>query len=52
MRVRVTCSAPLPVTTDAASAPGTAPTTLAAPSGQLGRCDSIVAIVPQEPLNP
>jgi len=58
MRVRVTCSAPLPVTTDAASAPGTASaattpaTTLAAASGQLGRCDSIVSIAPQEPLNP
>ena len=54
MRVRVTCSAPLPVTTDAASAAGTASpattpaTTMAAASGQLGRCDSIVAIVPQE----
>jgi len=51
MRVRVTCSAPLPVTTDAgaAASPATAPTTtLAAASGQLGRCDSIVAIVPQE----
>ena len=51
MRVRVTCSAPLPVTTDAAAAasPATAPTTtMAAASGQLGRCDSIVAIAPQE----
>ena len=60
MRVRVTCSAPLPVTTDAATAtaPGTASpamaptTTLAAASGQLGRCDSIVAIAPQETMNP
>ena len=54
MRVRVTCSAPLPVTTDAASAAGTASpamapaTTMAAASGQLGRCDSIVAVTPQE----
>jgi hypothetical protein len=51
MRVRVTCSAPVPVTTDAAAAasPATAPTTtMAAASGQLGRCDSIVAIAPQE----
>src|SRR5689334_10971376 len=43
MRVRVTCSAPVPVTTDASSAasPAMAPTTtLAASSGQLGRCDS------------
>ena len=51
MRVRVTCSAPLPVTTDAASAASPAmapPTTTAAASGQLGRCDSIVAIAPQE----
>ena len=53
MRIRVTCSAPLPVVTDAASSPGTGTaspagavptTTLAAASGQLGRCDSIVAI--------
>jgi hypothetical protein len=53
MRIRVTCSAPLPVVTDAAASPvtgtaspaGAAPTTtLAAASGQLGRCDSIVAI--------
>jgi len=51
MRVRVTCSAPVPVTTDAgaAASPATAPTTtMAAASGQLGRCDSIVAIAPQE----
>ena len=51
MRVRVTCSAPLPVTTDAGAAatPAMAPTTtMAAASGQLGRCDSIVAVVPQE----
>jgi len=51
MRVRVTCSAPVPVTTDAgaAASPATAPTTtMAAASGQLGRCDSIVAVVPQE----
>ena len=58
MRVRVTCSAPLPVTTDAASAPGTASpamaptTTMAAASGQLGRCDSIVMIAPQEAMAP
>jgi hypothetical protein len=42
------------VTTDAASAAGTASpamapaTTMAAASGQLGRCDSIVAVTPQE----
>jgi hypothetical protein len=58
MRVRVTCSAPLPVTTDAASpastaSPAMAPaTTMAAASGQLGRCDSIVAIAPQETVAP
>jgi hypothetical protein len=45
MRIRVTCSAPLPVVADAMASPATgAPTTLAAASGQLGRCDSIVAI--------
>jgi hypothetical protein len=49
MRVRVTCSAPVPVTTDAAASPAMAPgATMAAASGQLGRCDSIVAIAPQE----
>jgi hypothetical protein len=58
MRVRVTCSAPVPVTTDAGSAasPAMAPiaptTTMAAASGQLGRCDSIVAIAPQETMAP
>jgi hypothetical protein len=46
MRIRVTCSAPVPVVADAMASPATgAPTTtLAAASGQLGRCDSIVAI--------
>jgi hypothetical protein len=55
-RVRVTCSAPVPVTTDAGSAasPGTAApaTTLAAASGPLAGCDSVVAIAPQETVNP
>jgi hypothetical protein len=53
MRVRVTCSAPLPVVADGASpAAGTPTTTLASASGQLGRCDSIVAITPQEAMAP
>ena len=56
MRVRVTCSAPLPVTADAAVAPGAAspatggPTTMAPVSSPLERCDSIVAIAPQETM--
>jgi hypothetical protein len=53
MRIRVTCSAPLPVVAEAASpAVGAPTTTLAAASGQLGRCDSIVAIAPQETMAP
>jgi hypothetical protein len=58
MRVRVTCSAPLPVTADAAVPPGPAspamgaPATMAALSSQLARCDSIVAIAPQETMAP
>src|SRR5262245_40051216 len=55
MRVRVTCSAPVPVTTDAAPAPGSASpamapaTTMAATaSGPLAGCDSIVNVTPQE----
>jgi hypothetical protein len=60
MRIRVTCSAPLPVAVEAspaagAAAPGpAAPATTmaaAAPSG-LARCDSIVAIAPQETMSP
>jgi hypothetical protein len=52
MRIRVTCSAPLPVVADAMAAspaPGAPTTTLAAASGQLGRCDSIVAIAAVAP---
>ncbi|HEV7498351.1 MAG TPA: hypothetical protein VGQ33_00050 [Vicinamibacteria bacterium] len=49
MRVRVTCSAPVPVTTDAAS-PAMAPTTMAAASSPLAVCDSIVAMAPQETM--
>ena len=68
MRVRVTCSAPVPVTTDAAAAttpamaaspgkvasPAMAPTTTMAAmaSGPLAGCDSVVAITPQEAVNP
>jgi hypothetical protein len=47
MRIRVTCSAPLPVVADAMAASpaaGAPTTTLAAASGQLGPCGSIVAI--------
>ena len=51
MRIRVTCSAPLPVVADAMASPatGSPATTLAAASGQLGRCDSIVAIAAVAP---
>jgi len=63
MRVRVTCSAPLPVATEAppaagAASPGKASpaVTMAAkpapPEGPLARCDSIVAITPQETMAP
>ncbi len=63
MRVRVTCSAPLPVATEAPPAAGAASSgkaspavTLAAkpapPEGALARCDSIVAITPQESMAP
>jgi hypothetical protein len=63
MRVRVTCSAPLPVATEAPPAAGAASpakaspaVTMAArpapPEGPLARCDSIVAITPQETMAP
>ncbi|HEY8148103.1 MAG TPA: hypothetical protein VIK51_04185 [Vicinamibacteria bacterium] len=63
MRVRVTCSAPLPVATEApppagAASPGKASpaVTMAAPpaaaQGPLARCDSIVAITPLEAMAP
>ena len=59
MRVRVTCSAPLPVAAEASAAPGAASpasaapaTTMAAPASGLARCDSIVAIAPQEAAAP
>ena len=51
MRVRVTCAAPVPVTTDAASAPGSASPAMApTASGPLATCDSIVALAPQETM--
>ena len=59
MRVRVTCSAPLPVAVEASAAPGAASpaaaapaTTMAAAASGLARCDSIVAIAPQEAAAP
>ena len=63
MRVRVTCSAPVPVATEApaavgAASPGKASPAVtmaarpAAPEGPLARCDSIVAITPQETMAP
>jgi hypothetical protein len=52
MRVRVTCSAPLPVTADAASPATGGPTTMAPAASPLDRCDSIVAIAPQETMAP
>jgi hypothetical protein len=48
MRVRVTCSAPLPVVAEASPAPGVAPASPAAAQGPLAGCDSIVAIASQE----
>jgi len=51
MRVRVTCAAAVPVTTDAASAPGSASPAMApTASGPLATCDSIVALAPQETM--
>jgi len=55
MRVRVTCSAPLPVATEASAAPGAASAPAASPAvaqGPLARCDSIVAITPLEAMAP
>jgi len=63
MRVRVTCSAPVPVAAEASPAPAAASpgkaspaATMAArpapPEGPLARCDSIVAITPQETMAP
>jgi hypothetical protein len=63
MRVRVTCSAPLPVATEASPAAGAASPGKVAPAvtmaakpapaeGALARCDSIVAITPLEAMAP
>ena len=54
MRVRVTCSAPLPVAVEVSAAPGAAApaTTMAAAASGLARCESIVAIAPQEAVGP
>ena len=51
-RVRVTCSAPLPVAVDTSPAATAAKAAPAAAPGPLARCDSIVAIAPQESLAP
>ena len=52
VRVRVTCSAPLPVAVEASPAAGAAKAAPTPAPGPLAGCDSIVAIAPQEALAP